>query len=192
MSILKLQTYKEIKNITSTDRDAVITRNISAVNSFISSFCNRSFTEYYDTDKTEYFDGVNTSEVFPDVYPIISVTSVKTSSDGGQSYAITLAEYTDYVVDTTSSSIVSTYDCFTSVNIPTNSMQIVYKGGYSKVPDDLLLAAAHLVEYYLEEQYTPKKALAGVSIENMTVSDSTAKLPAHVRRVLEHYRSLII
>jgi len=54
------------------------------------------------------------------------------------------------------------------------------------------MAAAHLAEYYLEEAYTPKKAFSGVSIENLSVMDSSAKLPAHIRRILEHYRSLNI
>jgi len=191
MEILKLSKYKEIKNITSTDRDIPITQAIKSVNAFIPSYCNRQFTEYFSTDKTEYFDGVNDCEIYPDVYPIVSVTTLKTSSDGGQTYATTLDEYTDYIIDDKSSRIVSTSDYFISTNIAINSVELVYKGGYEYVPDDLQMAAAHLVEYYLEEQYTPKKAFSGVTIENLSI-DSSAKLPAHIRRILEHYRSLNI
>lgn len=190
MAILTLNKYKTIKNITSTDRDGAIEQAIKSVNSFIPSYCNRNFTDYFATDKTEYFDGTNTIELYPEVYPIVSITSVKTSADGGQTYATTLAEFVDYVVDSKNSRIVSTIDYFVDANIGINSIEVVYKGGYSKIPDDLQMAAAHLVEYYLEEQYTPKKAFGGVNVENLTVIDSSAKLPPHIRRILEHYRSL--
>ena len=192
MAILTLNTYKQIKSITSSDRDQSIEQAIKAVNAFIPSYCNRYFTEYYATDKTEYFDGTNTNEIYPEVYPIVSVTSVKTSSDGGATYDTTLAEYTNFVVDIKNSRIVSTNTYFVDSIIPLNSVEVVYKGGYSKVPDDLKMAAAHLVEYYLEEQYTAKKQFSGVSVDNLTVLDSSAKLPAHIRRVLEHYRTLSI
>ena len=190
MAILTLNKYKTIKNITSTDRDGAIEQAIKSVNSFIPSYCNRNFTDYFATDKTEYFDGTNTIELYPEVYPIVSITSVKTSADGGQTYATTLVEFVDYVVDSKNSRIVSTIDYFVDANIGINSIEVVYKGGYSKIPDDLQMAAAHLVEYYLEEQYTPKKAFGGVNVENLTVIDSSAKLPPHIRRILEHYRSL--
>jgi len=192
MAILTLNTYKEIKNITSTDRDIMITQAIKAVNSYIPTYCSRDFTEYFATDKTEYFDGATYDEIYPDVYPIVSVTSLKTSADGGETYATTLAEFTDFVIDIKNSRIVSTYDYFVEANIPINSVELIYKGGYEKVPEDLIMAAAHLVEYFLEEQYTPKKAFSGVSVENITVLDGSAKLPAHIKRVLELYRSLTI
>jgi len=190
MALLTLNKYKAIKNITSTDRDISIEQAVKSVNSFIPSYCNREFTAYYDTDKTEYFDGTDTTEIYPDVYPIVSVTSVKTSADGGQTYATVLAEFVDYVIDTKNSRIVSTIDYFVDTNIGINSVEIVYKGGYKTIPNDLQMAAAHLVEYFLDEQYTPKKAFSGVTVENLTVLDSSAKLPSHIRRVLEHYRSL--
>ena len=190
MDILTLNTYKKIKNITSNDRDQAITQAIKSVNSFIPSYCNRDFSTYFSTDKTEYFDGVNTNDIYPDVYPIVSVTSIKTSTDGGHTFSTTLAEFTDFVIDEKNSRIVSTLDYFVLANISINSVQLIYKGGYATIPEDLIMAAAHLVEYYMEEQYTPKKAFSGVSIETLAITDSTAKLPAHIRRVLEHYRTL--
>lgn len=192
MSILNLQNYKDINNITNTDKDIQISKVVAAVNSFIPSYCNRDFTSYYATDKTEYFDGVNNADIYPDVYPIVSVTSLKYSTDGGQTYDTTLANYVDYVVDLQNSRIVATTDYFVSATIATNSLQLIYKGGYAKVPEDLQLAGAHLVEYFLEEQYTPSKSFSGVNVDNLTITDNTAKLPAHIKRVLEHYRSMVL
>ena len=192
MAILTLNAYKTIQNITSSDKDGVMAESIKAVNSFIPSYCNRHFTEYYETDKTEYFDGVNNKEIYPDVFPIVSITSIKTSSDAGLTYDTILEEYVNYVVDVQNSRIISTDDTFSLANIPTNSLQLIYKAGFAKVPEDLQLAAAHLVEYFMEEQYTPKKAFSGVSVENISILDNSAKLPAHIRRVLEHYRTIVL
>lgn len=190
MAILNLKEYKDIKGISSTERDIAITQVIKAVNSYIPSYCNRDFTTYYDTDKTEYFDGVNYYDIYPDVYPIVSVTSLESSTDGGQTYPTALAQYTDYIIDDNSSRILSTSDKFVDANLTINSLKLVYRGGYSDAPEDLKMAAANLVEYFLDEQYTPQKQFSGVRVDNLTVTDSSAKLPPHIRRVLEHYRAL--
>ena len=190
MAILTLNQYKKSKNITSNIKDAEIAETIKAANSFISSYCSRNFTEYYAVDKTEYFNGVEAPEIYPEVFPIVSITTLKTSTDGGSTYPTTLVEFTDYIVDDRNSRILSTLDNFVESTIGVNSVELVYKAGYEKVPEDLLLATTHLVEYYLEEQYTPKKAFSGVTVENIIVADDKARLPAHIRRVLDHYRAI--
>lgn len=190
MSILTLNKYKTIKNITNSEHDVQITELIKAVNSYISTYCNRKFTEYYNVDKVEYFDGVNSDELYPEVYPIVSVTSLETSTDGGQNYSTVLTEFTDYVIDEQNSRIVSNYDYFVASSYPLNSVKLTYKAGYTTIPEDLTLAAVNLVEYFLEEQYTPRKSLAGAGVENIIITSTDAYLPAHIRRVLELYRNM--
>jgi hypothetical protein len=75
-----------------------------------------------------------------------------------------------------------------STDYPINAIEVVYNGGFAELPQDLTLAAVNLVDYYLEEQYTPSKAFAGVRVENIVGIDSS-KLPTHIRMVLDHYRS---
>jgi len=192
MSILSLQTYKTYKGINSDTEDAKTIGIVNSVNSFIESYCNRKFTDYYSTNKVEYFDGVNSPDIYPKVFPLVEVVSIKVSTDGGETYPTTLEKYTDYTIDTNNDRIVSSYPAyitgyFVNSSYPINSLQLTYKGGYQDVPEDLVLAGVNLVEYFLGEDYNPKKSTGSSSMETQ-VPDFTARLPAHIRRVLEHYR----
>jgi hypothetical protein len=191
MAILDLSTYKDYQGISSDTNDTKIIKTISAVNNFIISYCNRSFVDYYAIDKTEYFDATE-SEYYPEEFPLVSVTSVKYSSAEDGVFDTELTEYTDYIIDEKNSRIVSNGYYFATANMPINSGQIVYKGGLENYPDDIVQAAVMLTEYYMEEAYTPRKSLAGASIDSMIQPDLTARLPQHIRRVLEHHRAMVI
>ena len=80
MAILDINTYKEYQNINSDKNDTKIIKTIHSVNAFIASYCNRSFTDYYATDKTEYFD-ITEKEYYPEEFPLVSITSIKTSAN---------------------------------------------------------------------------------------------------------------
>ena len=60
----------------------------------------------------------------------------------------------------------------------------MYRGGFDEIPNDLQLAAVHLTDYYRDEEYIPRKSMAGVSVDTVIQPDMSAKLPAHIRRVL--------
>ena len=186
--ILTLKEYKDYKNIASTNQDTELLKVIPAVNQTITSYCNRTFVDYYASDKTEYFDAT-LEDYFPKEFPIVSVTSIKYSSNNDGVYDTDLNQYTDWVIDDEYSRIVAVNNYFVSSPVPFNSGQLIYKGGYEHLPEDITLAAVHLAEYYLEEGYTPRKSLAGASVDNVIIPDKTARMPAHVRRILEHYRA---
>lgn len=189
MEILTLNDYKEYKNINSDKHDDELVKLINSVNDYIPSYCNREFIKYYDTDKVEYFDATQ-SQYYPKEFPLISVTSLKYSSNEDGVYDTSLSEYTDYVIDRDNSRIIAVKtDYFIQATTPTNSGELTYKAGFSEVPQDILLAAVHLVEYFKEEGYTPRKSLAGTSVDNVIIPDKTARLPAHIRRTLEHHRA---
>jgi hypothetical protein len=190
--ILTLKEYKAYKNISSDTKDTEYINLINAVNVTIPSYCNRSFTDYYATDKVELFDATD-CEYYPKEFPLVSITSIKYSSEEDGVYDETLTPYTDYIVDYNSSRVVAVgTPYFVTAVTPINSGQITYKAGYEYYPEDLVLAAVHLVEHYTEEAYTPRKSLAGSSIDNVIIPDLTAKMPAHIRRTLEHYRTLVL
>ena len=176
------------QNITSDKQDTKIIKVIGAVNDFVISYCNRSFIDYYDTDKTEYLD-VTQPEYYPKEFPIQSITSLKYSSAEDGVFDTDLVLYTDYILDTENSRIVAYGDYFTTAVMPINSGQIVYKGGLQNYPEDIIQATVMLVEYYMEEAYTPRKSLAGASVDAVIQPDLTARLPQHIRRVLEHHRA---
>ena len=190
MTILTLKEYKDYKNISSNTRDTEIISIIGAVNATIPSYCNRSFVDYFDTDKVEYFDATQ-SEYFPKEFPIVSVTSLKYSSNEDGVYDETLTAYTDYIIDDEYSRIVpvnSSY--FTTAITSINSGELIYKAGVEYYPEDIILAAVLLTEYFVSEDYVPRKSLAGASKDSVIIPDLTARMPAHIRRILEHYRAM--
>ena len=149
MAILDLNTYKDYRQISSNTSNHKLTNIINAVNSFIPTYCNRTFIDYYSVDKIEYYDGT-LSEVYPKEIPIISVTSVETSTDGGQNYTA-LSEYTQYNVDQSLDRIVAASSQFVLTSFPINSLKITYKGGYATYPEEIVQAAVSLTEYFEEE-----------------------------------------
>ena len=190
MAILDLPTYKAYKSITSDTDDTKHTLIIDAVNTFIEAYTGRVFTTYYDTDKVEYFESDEIA-LFPTEHPLVSITSLEYSSDNGQTYATALTEFTDYVVDSSYTSVMPINDLFADLAFVVNGLRLTYKGGYAKVPKDLELAAVHIADYYKDEEYIPRKSMAGISVDTVIQPDMSARLPAHIRRVLESYRNIV-
>ena len=192
MDILTLKEYKDYKNITSNTRDTEIISMIGAVNATIPSYCNRSFVDYFATDKVELFDATQ-SEYFPKEFPIETVTSMKYSSNEDGVYDTELTEFTDFVIDKENSRVVAIKGSyFTTATTCINSGELTYKGGYENYPEDIVLAAVMLTEYFVSEDYVPRKSLAGASKDSVIIPDLTARMPAHIRRILEHYRAMNI
>lgn len=189
MAILDLTTYKEYKGINSTTKDVKLLKLINAANAFIIEYCNRTFVDFYSANATEYYDGTITNVIYPDEFPIVSVVSISISTDAGQNYTL-LNEFTDYVVDKTEDRVLSIKDNFVTTQVGVNSLQVIYKGGLSTYPEDIVQAAVGLVEYFDEENYTPRKSLAGASKDSVIIPDKTARLPPHIRRVLEMHRAM--
>lgn len=190
--ILSLKEYKDYKNITTNNHDTEIISTLAAVNTTIPTYCNRTFVDYFDTDKIEYFDATQ-SEYFPKEFPIISVTSIKTSTAEDGNYDSTLTAFTDYVIDNEASRIIPVQSsCFATAVTPVNSGQLTYKAGFENYPEDIVLAAVLLTEYFVSQDYVPRKSLAGASKDSVIIPDLTARMPAHIRRILEHYRAMVL
>lgn len=191
--ILSLKEYKDYKNITTTNQDTELISIIGAVNITIPTYCNRAFVDYFSTDKVEYFDATQ-PEYFPKEFPIISVTSLKTSTAGDGVYDITLTPYTDYVIDNETSRIIArdSASFAPGAKFRTNSGELTYKAGFENYPEDIVLAAVLLTEYFVSQDYVPRKSLAGASKDSVIIPDLTARLPAHIRRILEHYRVMVL
>lgn len=190
MAILDLATYKNFKGINSTEEDTKITNTINAVNAFIEAYTGRVFTTFFAADNVEYYSSKDT-ELFPTEHPIQTITELAYSGDNGLTYSNVLVEFTDYIIDKDNESIISVNSSFATTQFAGNAIRLTYQGGYLVVPNDLQLAAAHLTDYYIEEEYTPRKSMAGSSTDNVIQPDMTMRLPAHIRRVLESYRNIV-
>lgn len=189
-ALVSLDEFKAYKNVTNSERDSSILIMIEAASDLAKTYCRRDFVDYYDTDKTEYFNGNEYEVLFLSEFPVESVTKVSTSLDGTTYTEITAG--TDYYVNFRYDSV-NTLDGlpFTSGAVPADiSVKVEYKGGYEVVPSDLKIAVMDLVEYYRQEEYTPRKAFGENVIENFGFREGGgANLPAQVKRVFEMYKA---
>jgi hypothetical protein len=188
MGILNIETYKDYQGIKSDNHDTKLVSTINAVNSFIPSYCNRTFVDYYSTAKVEYFDA-SESYYYPLEFPIVSISSLKYSSEQDGNYDETLTEYTDYIIEDVNSRILAVNSQFAYPTVCVNSAELTYKAGYESYPEEITQAAVLLTEYFIEEAYNPRKSLAGASIDHVIQPDMTSRLPPHIRRILEHHKA---
>jgi hypothetical protein len=134
--------------------------------------------------------------LFLDEQPVISITSIEISNDGGLTYQTPLVEYTDYFVDYDIGVVSALYSNFVlestiAQGISNRNVKVTYKGGYTSIPNDIKQAALDLIEYYRNEEYTPRKQFQLAQVDNIGARTGTiSDLPAHIARVLSLYREL--
>lgn len=174
--------YKAYAVITSTNQDAAIDSLIPKVSDLVKGICRRTFVDYLDEAKIDYFDGGD--YFIPSEYPVVSVSSVAYSTDYGQNY-IDLVEYTDWVLLKSEEKFIPISD--TTFRTLPNGYKVTYTAGYETLPEDLKLAVFDLVTYYLKNDSAVHSNKAPgtntVQIEYVT----TTSLPAHIKRVLDLY-----
>lgn len=194
--LIQLDTYKEYKEIKSTDRDGKIQSLITRISTLVESYCNRKFLDYSDvsTPRIEWFDG-KTNEVQLTEFPVISVISVTTSDDGGVTQtALTeaSAEKDGYFVDLDDGLVMtqkSVDNFIDSYDVAYRSLEVTYTAGYTEesFPEDLKLAILDLVHYYEQNENIPSKSLLGATLDNPAPYIANS-FPPQIRRVLDLYR----
>lgn len=179
--LITLDEYKNYASITSLDKDDRLDPIIKRVSEFIKTYCARTFIDYYDRASQQFLPIVEYSnypgQVFTQEFPVQEVVSVELSTDYGTNYVLTA----NYAFDRQNDSI-QVFETYEGVN----AYRITYKGGYSKLPEDLKLATLDLVDYYYRGESTTRKSNGNVVVEYVTSSD----LPPHIKRVLDLYRNL--
>jgi hypothetical protein len=157
---------------------------IPKVSELVKTVCRRTFVDYVNDAKTDYFDG-GVFNLIPTESPTISVSSLEYSSDYGATYTA-LTEFVDYIVSKGNGEVYSTSrtNAFT---YGVNAYKLTYTAGYEVLPDELKLAVFDLISYYIRNDmaiHSPKAPGTNtVQIEYVT----TAGLPAHIRRILDLY-----
>lgn len=190
-NLITIDEFKTYKGINSEEYDPTISSLIAAVSSFVKEYTNRDLIDYAFVDKVEYFDATYYYEMYPVEFPLLEVTELATSIDGGVTYTA-LTENTDYFVDTTTDRVVSNTGLtgFVSSSIAHYSGRLTYKGGYEKTPYALRIAVMDMVQYYRNEEHAPSKSMVSSSIENPVNIIIGSQLPPHIKRVLDLYRAL--
>ena len=191
MAFITLDKYKDYKKLKSEDNDEKLVTIINGVWALIESYCDRSFTSQ---TVVEYHDA-KSEEVYLKQFPVTSVTSVETSTNGGLTYTALSEDASNlegYFVDLEDGVILtqkSGYKFLTDYNIPFRSLKVTYVYGYedNALPNDLRLAAYDLIDYYKDGEHVPVKTFGAATIQN-AFPVSERHLPAHVKRVLDMYR----
>lgn len=195
IDLITLDCYKENKEINSAKGDGRIQTLITQVSALIEHYCNRKFTAYNTTGtaKVEWNAG-KTNKMFLEEFPVISVTTVKTSNDGGVTQT-TLTEgasdKTGYFVDLDEGSIftqISLNNFIETYDTEYRSLEVVYRAGYEEIPEDLKLCTIDLVHYYVKEESVGSKSIGGASLEN-ALPYTHNSFPPHIRRILDLYRA---
>jgi hypothetical protein len=183
ISLVTLTEYKNYVGITSPNQDTAIASIIPKVSELVKSLCRRTFKDYLDDSKIEYFDGgecFNLAEA-----PVVQIQSIEQSTDYGNNWT-SLTEYTDWVFKKSSQQVVPVNPLRYFEDL-INGYRITYTAGYEALPEDLKLAVLDLVTYYLKNDAAVHSTKApgtnAVQIEYI----STTNMPAHIKRVLDLY-----
>jgi hypothetical protein len=179
INLIDIDEYKIYAKISSTDQDDKLDLLSISISELVKIYCARSFVDYYSEDKTEYFNG-GSDIYYTSEMPIVTITSVSTSVDYGQTY-VALVNYTDYILDISNDRLL--IPGAENIDSP-NYFKVIYKAGYPSIPADLKLALFDLIDYYMKKESTPRKSSSDVSVQYITNSD----FPPHIKRVLDLYR----
>ena len=186
LDLVTLAEYKKYMGITSTTEDAQNKSLITFCSNLVKTLCRRTFVDYVDDAKTEYFRG-NGDFHFSE-YPVISVNSVEYSEDYGKTYTA-ITEFQDYVVDQESQTINFLTAPYNSDVARVNKLRITYNAGFTSdtFPVDLKLAVLDLVKYYSRNDgavHSHKNPGSNTVLIDYITNN---RLPAHISRVLDLY-----
>ena len=188
-NLITLADYKQIEGLTNPKDDFRINQMIDSVSQLVKTYCGNSIVDYYTTNKVETFNmDWDTHIIQLTESPVNTIVSVEKRDSVTESY--TTVPTTDYYLDTTTDSVLyvtgSTYK-----NWPrgAGSVKVTYTAGYSVCPVDLRLAVVDLIKYYMKEEHTPRRTLAGATVENQIGRGESVAFPDHIKRVLDMYKN---
>jgi hypothetical protein len=76
-NLIDLGDYKAYSNINSTTADAKLNTLVGHISALIKTYCNRSFIDYYTSNKVEYFNGGGHDFIYLTEIPIREIVSVE-------------------------------------------------------------------------------------------------------------------
>ena len=77
-NLVTLQQYKDFAGIKGVNEDAKINVILPAISQAVKTYCGTSFIDFYSSDKTEFFDILDTSTtaVLVDESPLVSLSLI--------------------------------------------------------------------------------------------------------------------
>ena len=198
-NLVTLQQYKDFAGLKGVGEDAKINVILPAISQAVKTYCGTSFIDFYSTDKTEFFDILDTSTtaVMVDESPLVSVSQVQERENQSSSYVTLITENSngsgkyEYIVDTALDMVRRTTATGDKA-FPKGrkAVKVMYKSGYASTPSDLKLACFDLIKYYLKDERKSGLTIAGATVRN-EVSTSLREnigFPDHIKRILDFYK----
>lgn len=181
-NLITLQEYKVHTGITSTNQDAELQALIPQVSDLVKSYCRRSFIDFVDETKTEYYDGGFKNLLLKET-PVIQVIGVSASDDYGQTYT-ELTKFKDWVQKDDQIISLDPRGFVEKVN----GYKVDYFAGFESLPNDLKIAVLDTIYYYMRSD-SAVHTTKSVSPNTMQISYITdSSFPAHIRRILDLYQ----
>jgi len=189
MDLITITDYKVLLGITGVKDDEKLNMLIPSISQLVKNYCNNTIIDYFSTEYTEVFNiQWSTYTVQLRFSPIVSVTGVYTRIAPDDVYELLVAD-TDYWVDNVSDSIFRIDATGRYMDWPTGTgaVKVIYRSGYSSAPQDLKLAVADLITYYLKDERKDRRTLGAASISYAPNADD-GSFPDYIKRVLDIYR----
>lgn len=187
--ILTLTEYKSFEALTKDDQDGKYNLLISAASNLIKTYLGSIFAPPVSPIEEYITVDYDTDRIWPKYWPISSLISVEEkprySHDSTVWYMLTAGA--DYELDGDSIVRIPRPGGFGTWR--SGSVKIVYTGGFTEAdaPNELKLACIELVNYYRDKGFLPNRSLQGATI--ITAGAGVPELPAHIRAILDQYRS---
>ena len=193
-NLITLAEYKEAEGLQSAKDDLQINSLITSVSQLVKTYCGNSIIDFYSSNKTETFNiDYETYAVQLTESPVVSIVSVEMRGTYREAYTTLTTGAYEYFLDEKTDSVIRTTDGSTYKNWPRGpgAVKIVYKAGYASTPEDLKLAIADLITYYLKDEHKQRQTIAGASIQNQASSSqrNNVAFPDHIKRVLDLYKN---
>ena len=198
-NLVTLQQYKDFAGLKGVGEDAKINVILPAISQAVKTYCGTSFIDFYSSDKTEFFDILDTSTtaVLVDESPLVSVSQVQERENQSSSYVTLITENSngsgkyEYIVDTALDMVRRTTATGDKA-FPRGrkAVKVVYRSGYASTPSDLKLACFDLIKYYLKDERKSGLTIAGATVRNevSTTLRENIGFPDHIKRILDFYK----
>lgn len=179
--------YKAYAGIKSTNYDSEIDALLPKVSTLVKNYCGRTFVDYWNVTKTEYFDGGYDKFILKEG-PLVGTPTVSVSEDYGTTWT-PLTAGTDYIARSDPYPQIISLQASKKFPEKLNGYKVEYTGGYDDVPDDLELAVMDLITYYRRNDASVHSTKAPGTNSVQVEFISTTSIPAHIRRVLDLHRA---
>ena len=193
-NLITLADYKDAEGIQSPKDDLRINSLIPSISQLVKTYCGNSIVDFYNSNKVEDFDIYwETFAVQLTESPIVSVVTVQERGSYDEAYTTLTTGAHEYYLDTRTDSIVRTNSSGGRINWKhgVGAVRVTYKAGYASTPEDLKLAVADLITYYLKDEHKERRTLGGATIQNQssTTQRNNVTFPDHIKRVLDLYKN---